>query len=100
MLVRAETLEIVDRASCKAPEPGTEARVEGRPESLTVSSNGTRSVSCLWRRGQNARACFVLGHGAGAGMTHPILEAVADGLAEGGVATLRYQFPFMQQGSR
>src|SRR5215212_151425 len=54
----------------------------------------------LWRRPQDARACFVLAHGAGPGMTHPFLEAIADGLAVRRVASLRYQFPFMEQGSR
>jgi|GEM_PF-5057830 len=46
------------------------------------------------------RACFVLAHGAGAGMTHPFMERVAAGLAERGIATLRYQFPYMEKGSR
>ena len=44
--------------------------------------------------------CFVLAHGAGAGMAHPFMAAVADGLAQRGVATLRYQFPFMERGSK
>ena len=47
-----------------------------------------------------AAACYVMAHGAGAGMTHPFMTAVADGLAERQIGTLRYQFPFMQQGSR
>ena len=47
-----------------------------------------------------ARACYVLAHGAGAGMTHPFMAAVAAGLGERGVATLRYQFPYMEQGSK
>jgi uncharacterized protein len=42
----------------------------------------------------------VLAHGAGAGMSHPFMAAVADGLAERGIATLRYQFPYMEQGSK
>jgi predicted alpha/beta-hydrolase family hydrolase len=46
------------------------------------------------------RACFVFAHGAGAGMTHPFVEAVAVGLAERGIATLRYQFPYMEQGGK
>jgi predicted alpha/beta-hydrolase family hydrolase len=46
------------------------------------------------------RACLVLAHGAGAGMTHKSMTAIADGLAARGVATLRYQFPFMERGSR
>ena len=46
------------------------------------------------------RACYVLAHGAGAGMTHPFMTAIADGLAERGIATLRYQFPYMEQGGK
>ena len=42
----------------------------------------------------------MLAHGAGAGMSHPFMVAVADGLAERGIATLRYQFPYMEQGSK
>lgn len=42
----------------------------------------------------------MLAHGAGAGMGHPFMAAVADGLAERRVATLRYQFPYMQAGRR
>jgi uncharacterized protein len=42
----------------------------------------------------------VLAHGAGAGMTHRSMAAIADGLAERGVATLRYQFPYMQRGGK
>jgi predicted alpha/beta-hydrolase family hydrolase len=47
-----------------------------------------------------ARACFVFAHGAGAGMTHPFMEAVAVGLGSVGIATLRYEFPYMERGSR
>src|SRR5687768_8938110 len=47
-----------------------------------------------------ARACYVLAHGAGAGMAHAFMAAVADGLAERGIATLRYQFPYMERGSK
>lgn len=47
-----------------------------------------------------ARICYVLAHGAGAGMTHPSMEAVATELAECGIATFRYQFPYMEQGSK
>ena len=44
--------------------------------------------------------CYVLAHGAGAGMAHPFMAAIANGLAERGIATLRYQFPYMEQGSK
>jgi predicted alpha/beta-hydrolase family hydrolase len=47
-----------------------------------------------------ARACYVLAHGAGAGMQHPFMAAMAEGLAERGIATLRYEFPYMEQGSK
>jgi len=45
-------------------------------------------------------ACYVLAHGAGAGMNHPFMGAVAKGLAERNIATLRYQFPYMDKGSK
>ncbi len=57
-------------------------------------------VSALLRTPQNARACYVVAHGAGAGMRHPFMAAVADGLAGRGIATLRYQFPYMERGSK
>jgi len=47
-----------------------------------------------------ARACYVLAHSAGAGMDHASMRAVAAGLADAGIATLRYQFPYMERGSR
>jgi uncharacterized protein len=47
-----------------------------------------------------ASACLVLAHGAGAGMTHRFMTAVADGLAARGAATLRFQFPYMESGSK
>jgi predicted alpha/beta-hydrolase family hydrolase len=46
-----------------------------------------------------ARAGYVLAHGAGAGMRHPFMTAVAKGLAERSIATLRYEFPYMQGGN-
>jgi uncharacterized protein len=48
----------------------------------------------------SAEACYVFAHGAGAGMNHPFMAAVAGGLAERRVATLRFQFPYMEQASR
>jgi len=48
----------------------------------------------------DACACYVLAHGAGAGMAHPFMTAIANGLADRGVATLRYQFPYMERGSK
>jgi uncharacterized protein len=57
-------------------------------------------VSGLFLAPETARFCLVLAHGAGAGMTHPFMETFATGLSGQGVATLRYQFPYMEKGSR
>ena len=67
---------------------------------VSVAVDETRQVSGLFRAPPEAHACCVLAHGAGAGMTHPFMEAIAHGLAERGIATLRYQFPYMEQGSK
>lgn len=67
---------------------------------ITVTVDGSRRVSGLLRQPPGAWACYVLAHGAGAGMTHPFMEAVAAGLGARGVATLRYQFPYMEAGAR
>src|SRR5687768_12647689 len=67
---------------------------------VTISVNDTHGVSGLLWVPVNARACYVLAHGAGAGMAHPFMASVAEGLAERGVATLRYQFPYMERGSK
>ena len=67
---------------------------------ITIPIRDAEQVSGLWQAPDDARACLVLAHGAGAGMTHRAMTAIADGLAALGVATLRYQFPYMERGSR
>lgn len=67
---------------------------------LTIGVDATRRVSALLRASADARACYVLAHGAGAGMRHPFMGAIAEALATRGIATLRYQFPYMENGSR
>ena len=57
-------------------------------------------VSALWLRPERARAALALAHGAGAGMRHAFLVSVAERLAARGIATLRYQFPYMERGTR
>src|SRR5258708_26919391 len=69
-------------------------------QKLDIEIGKAGSVSALLDRPPKARACFVFAHGAGAGMTHPFMEAFAAGLGERGVATLRYQFPYMEKGSK
>lgn len=61
---------------------------------------GDDSVSGLLLRPSHAKALYLFAHGAGAGMTHRAMESNARGLAERGIATLRYQFPYMEKGSR
>src|SRR5438445_6722543 len=68
--------------------------------SLSIAVNATVRVSALLRAPADARAAYVLAHGAGAGMTHPFMAAVATGLAARGIATLRYQFPYMEAGKK
>src|SRR5262245_13819343 len=70
------------------------------PEPVTITIDDARRVSVLLQAPATGRACYVLAHGAGAGMRHPFMEQVAKGLAERGIATLRYQFPYMEQGSK
>jgi predicted alpha/beta-hydrolase family hydrolase len=67
---------------------------------LKIEVSGAGEVSALWQSPADASACLVLAHGAGAGMTHPSLVAIADGLQRRGVATLRYQFPYMEKGQQ
>lgn len=57
-------------------------------------------VSALLHRPTGAKALYVFAHGAGAGMRHAFMEAAAEGLAARGVATLRYQFPYMEAGRK
>jgi predicted alpha/beta-hydrolase family hydrolase len=70
------------------------------PRAVSLSIDGAGAVSGLWLRPATAKACLVLAHGAGAGMDHKSMAALADGLARRGIATLRYQFPYMERGSR
>ena len=63
-------------------------------------SLGGESVSGLLLRPENAKALYLFAHGAGAGMSHRTTESNAQGLAERGIATLRYQFPYMDKGGK
>lgn len=70
------------------------------PQPLTIRVSEAETVSALLCRPEQARACYAVAHGAGAGMNHSFMASVSDGLAERGIATLRYQFPFMERGSK
>jgi len=67
---------------------------------ITIAVGGDTRVSGLIQVPPRARAGYVLAHGAGAGMTHPFMTAVAAELAQRRIATLRYQFPYMERRSR
>jgi len=66
-------------------------------ERVTISGEDGIKVSGLLQAPSRARACYVLAHGAGAGMDHPFMRSVAAELDQRGIATLRYQFPYMEQ---
>ena len=70
------------------------------PQNLKLKVDSANDVSALLLRPSGARACFIFAHGAGAGMTHQFMETVAAGLCDRDIATLRYQFPYMERGSK
>jgi predicted alpha/beta-hydrolase family hydrolase len=67
-------------------------------ETIRIEIEASDPVTGLLMNPPDAHGCFVLAHGAGAGMTHSFMEAVATGLDERRIATLRYQFPYMEKG--
>jgi len=71
------------------------------PDTFEIGVGGDGgTVSALAISPSAAVAAYVFAHGAGAGMAHAFMTAVAQGLADRGIASLRYQFPYMQRGSR
>ena len=85
------------RCLCYCPGMGDE---HPAPQHLDIRLNANEQVSGLLLVPDGAKACLVLAHGAGAGMSHPFMTAIAAGLHERGVASLRYQFAYMEKGSR
>ena len=69
-------------------------------QAVTIAIDDAQSVSGLFCKPPTSRACYVLAHGAGAGMGHPFMGSVAEGLARRGIATLRFQFPYMERRSK
>ncbi|HET9578756.1 MAG TPA: alpha/beta family hydrolase [Usitatibacter sp.] len=67
---------------------------------LAIAVDAATRVSALLLAPQRPLAGYVFAHGAGAGMAHPFVAAVAEELAARGVATLRYQFAYMERGSK
>jgi uncharacterized protein len=73
---------------------------DDHPHELTIEVGSATTVSALLIRPARPRACFVFAHGAGAGMTHAFMNDVAQGCRARAVATLRYQFPYMEKASK
>jgi predicted alpha/beta-hydrolase family hydrolase len=83
--------------------PRPRAIVYGRAmptQPLTLTLANGETVSARWQSPADPKAVLVLAHGAGAGMTHRHMAATADGLEALDVATLRYQFPYMEKGGK
>ena len=70
------------------------------PTPVAIALDDGARISGLLQALPGARACYVFAHGAGAGMSHPFMAAAAAGLALRGIATLRYQFLYMERGSK
>ena len=70
------------------------------PQPVAFAVDDNQRVSGLLQAPSAARACYVMAHGAGAGMAHSFMANVANELASRGIATLRYQFPYMERGSK
>lgn len=74
--------------------------MQNAEQSLTLKLTTGQAVSALLTEASDAFGYLVLANGAGGGMRHPFMAAVATGLAERGVSVLRYQFPYMEAGSK
>ncbi len=88
MKTREMKIAVPEAGEVSPPQRAQEERTPGTP------------VSAELVRPAKAQRLLVLAHGAGAGMHHPFMEALAGELAAAGVATLRYQFPYMEKRQR
>jgi uncharacterized protein len=69
-------------------------------DNVIIPVDANTSVSGVWTIPDSAAGAFVFAHGAGAGMNHPFMSTFAAGLAERSIAVLRFQFPYMERGSK
>lgn len=76
------------------------SRVPGHMQKLSIQISDDTTVSGILQCPKDPVACYVFAHGAGAGMEHAFMQAMADGLESRRIATLRYQFPYMERGSK
>jgi len=70
--------------------------VATKTQELKLDIERIGTVSAILKQPDNARACYVLAHGAGAGMRHASMDKIAEGLADRGIATFRFNFPYME----
>lgn len=82
------------------PKTQGQATAPAATTHLSIPLAAGQPVSGLYTSTSASRSCYVLAHGAGAGMHHPFLTAVAEGLVSRSISTVRYQFPYMEQGSK
>lgn len=68
-----------------------------KTEELKLDIERIGAVSAILTQPANARACYVLAHGAGADMRHAFMAKIAEGLADRGIATLRFNLPYMEK---
>ncbi len=87
------------RHTSSQPPVGPGAGVHPSAERIQLAV-GDQTVSGLWALADRTLAVAVVAHGAGAGMEHPFMLGVAEGLAAGGVTALRFNFPYTEQGRR
>src|SRR5690349_8917481 len=69
-------------------------------QAVTIEVQDGKRVSGLLQRSEGKSVCYLIAHGAGAGMRHPFLEDMAKRFATSQIDTLRYQFPYMEQGTK
>jgi predicted alpha/beta-hydrolase family hydrolase len=74
--------------------------MEPAAEPVTIRISNDQSIGGILLTPAKVTTCFIFAHGAGAGMNHAFMATFAEGLAVRGVATLRYQFPYMENGSK
>ncbi len=84
----------------KIQQGSADPAMTANPEPVTFAVDDAHRVSGLLQIPPMVRACYVMAHGAGAGMAHPFMASIAAHLAERGIATFRFQFPYMERGSK
>lgn len=72
-----------------------------KTDKITIPvSKSAGTISALIAEPKNIRAMMLLAHGAGAGMTHHFMESLTASLAELSIGTLRFNFPYMENGKK